>query len=88
MARGGHRLPKVSLAYAMNYPSMPGRQATPETALWPAGWASAAILYPFGHLTPNASGRIQIVKGLTALDRNFPSQTLKIRNVSLVVMGS
>jgi hypothetical protein len=33
---------------------------------------------PLNHITVNFSGP----------DRNFPCQTLKIRNVSLVVMGS
>jgi hypothetical protein len=35
MARGGHALPKVLLEPAMPDPSMPCRQATPETVLEP-----------------------------------------------------
>jgi hypothetical protein len=49
MASGGHGLPKVSPLPAMLYPSMPCRQATPETALsplqeWPA--RRAGSLWP------------------------------------------
>jgi hypothetical protein len=41
MARGGHRLPKVSPGLAMPYPSMPCGRDTPET---PAGTPHAARL--------------------------------------------
>jgi hypothetical protein len=59
MARGDHGLPKVSPGPAMPYPSMPYRQATPETALQPfMGWTPHAICYEEEIMSMNAFGLI------------------------------
>jgi hypothetical protein len=58
MARGGHRLPKVSLGPAMPYSSTPCGLASPETVLRLFERRSAAIFYPFGHPTPYAYGSV------------------------------
>jgi hypothetical protein len=58
MERGGHGLPKVSLAPGMTDSSTLCRRATAKTALWSYGVASGlwpmAVFYLFGHPTPYA----------------------------------
>jgi hypothetical protein len=63
MARGGHGLPKASSGPAMPYPSMPRRQAIPEThydhfmgGLSQGGFA--VNFNPFRHPTPYTYGLI------------------------------
>jgi hypothetical protein len=52
MARGIHRLPKVSLGPAMPYPSTPFGRATPKTALQPfLGWPACRA----GGLRPSST---------------------------------
>jgi hypothetical protein len=55
MARGGHGLPKVSLGYAISYPSMPSGQPALKrlhghfTSSHMQGRQPAAVFYPLGH---------------------------------------
>jgi hypothetical protein len=55
MARGGHGCPKVSLGYAISYPSMPSRQPALKwlyghfTGSHMQGRQLAAVFYLFGH---------------------------------------
>jgi hypothetical protein len=97
MARGGHRLPKVSPGPTMPKPSTFCGQADPKTALrsvflWPIHRLCGMRLFSTPLDTLRRMGlyvsQILHIWSNFGSVRNFPCQTWKINKVSLVIMVS
>jgi hypothetical protein len=89
MARGGHGISKVSLGDVVPVSSTLCGQATPDTAshLFQARPVQMAGNLRASSIPADTPCRTPMETG-SHYDRNFPCQTVKIRNVSRVVMGS
>jgi hypothetical protein len=72
MARGGHKLPEVTLGPAIPYLFMPCGRFRDG---YPKGWQPGAVFYPLGHPMPYASASGEEKEAETKAivgARNFP----------------